>query len=253
MPPRRLLGLFFLLTTLFATSATAQRTVYPNARTGGNYMHNFYLPPAASTPWRPSFSPDGEEIAFSMSGSIWKIKIGEDLAYELTANSTYDSSPVWSPDGRWIVYTADDNYNNINLRLLNIVTGESTALTEGNHVHLDPVWTPDGSRVLYVSTNPGGWYNLYAMPLDNGAAGAPVLLTPDNQFHNERLYFGATDLHIQPTISPDGKEMILVSNRDISLGSGSDLASSDRAERHVESQADLAGRDPLPHSASMVP
>ena len=28
------------------------------------------------------------------------------------------------------------------------------------------------------------------------------------------------DLHIQPTISPDGKEMILVSNRGIPLGSG---------------------------------
>ena len=220
MHSRRLLGLLFLLTTLFGASAAGQRTPYPNARTGGNYMHNFYLPPAASTPWRPGFSPDGKEIAFSMSGSIWKIKIGEDTAYELTANSTYDSSPAWSPDGRWIVYTADDDYNSINLRLLNVATGESSSLTEGEHVHLDPVWTPDGSRVLYVSTNPDGWYNLYAMPLDNGDAGAPVRLTADNAFRNERLYFGTTDLHIQPTISPDGKEMILVSNRDISLGSG---------------------------------
>lgn len=183
-------------------------------------MHNYYLPPAASTPWRPSFSPDGKQIAFSMSGSIYKINIGEDVAYELTTNSTYDSSPAWSPDGKWIVYTADDKYNSINLQILNVATGESKSLTEGDHVHLDPVWTPDGSRILYVSTHPDGWYKLYATPLDNGEAGTPVLLTPNNAFHNERLYFGSTDLHIQPTISPDSKEMILVSNRDITLGSG---------------------------------
>ena len=220
MHPKRLVIPLLLLTTLYAASASAQRTAYPKARTGGNYMHNFYLPPAASTPWRPAFSPDGKEIAFSMSGSIWKIKIGESAAYELTANSTYDSSPVWSPDGRWIVYTADDDYKRVNLRLLNVATGESSPLTESGHVHLDPVWTPDGRRILYVSTDPDGWYNIYMTPLDNGEAGAPVRLTTDNAFHNERLYFGAADLHIQPTISPDGKEMILVSNRGIPLGSG---------------------------------
>ena len=197
-----------------------QFTAYPQARTGGNYMHNYYLPPAAGTPWRPCFSPDGEWIAFSMAGSIWKIRIGEDVAYQLTANATYDSSPIWSPDGRWIVYTADDRYRSINLMLFDTATGESTALTRNEHVQLDPVWAPDGSRILYVSTDPGGWYNLYAMPLQNGVPGEPMRLTEDNAYANSRLYFGSRDLHIQPTLSPDGKEMILVSNRGIPLGSG---------------------------------
>ncbi len=205
---------------LGSRSEALQRTAYPQARTGGNYMHNYYLPPAAGTPWRPCFSPDGEWIAFSMAGSIWKIRIGEDVAYQLTANATYDSSPIWSPDGRWIVYTADDRYRSINLMLLDTTTGESAALTRNEHVQLDPVWSPDGSRILYVSTDPDGWYNLYAMPLRNGAPGEPVRLTEDNAYANSRLYFGSQDLHIQPTLSPDGKEMILVSNRGIPLGSG---------------------------------
>src|SRR5262245_45314917 len=95
-----------LLMALVPCAAQTAETVsaYSAARTGGNYMYNYYLPAAASTPWRPAWSPDGREIAFAMSGSIWKIKIGEDVAYELTANSTYDSDPVWSPDGRWIAY-----------------------------------------------------------------------------------------------------------------------------------------------------
>ncbi len=201
-------------------SETGRRTVYSKALTGGNYMHNFYLPPVSSTPWRPSFSPDGEWIAFSMSGSIWKIRTQGGDAYELTADSTYDSSPAWSPDGRWIAYTADDNYESINLRLLNVATGESAALTSGAFVNLDPAWSPDGAGILFVSTEPDGWYHLDSLALENGAPAARVRLTEDNAYPNERLYFGSRDLHIEPTLSPDGTEMILVSNRGIPLGSG---------------------------------
>ena len=33
--------------------------MYPAARHGGNYMHNYYFPPApSSTPWAPAWSPD---------------------------------------------------------------------------------------------------------------------------------------------------------------------------------------------------
>ena len=197
-----------------------RRPAYPAARTGGNYMHNYYLPPVASTPWRPCFSPDGEWIAFSMSGSIWRVRVEGGDAFELTANKTYDSTPAWSPDGRWIAYTADRGYQSVNLRLLDTLTGESSWLTEGDHVNLDPVWSPDGSALLYVSTAPEGWYHLYSMPITNGVPGEPSRLTEDHAYDNERLYFGASDLHIQPTISPDGSEMILVSNRGIPLGSG---------------------------------
>ncbi len=196
------------------------RPAYPQARTGGNYMHNYHLPPAASTPWRPCFSPDGEWIAFSMAGSIWKIRIGEDVAYQLTAGPTYDSSPAWSPDGRWIAYTADDQYQGINLMLLDIASGETAALTEGSHVNLDPVWAPGGQRILFVSTRPDGWFSIYALPVRDGSPGEPIRLTEDNAYPNARLYFGSQDLHIQPTLSPDGREMIFVSNRGIPLGSG---------------------------------
>ncbi|MBM3782353.1 MAG: hypothetical protein FJW29_11900 [Acidobacteria bacterium] len=39
---------------------TRGTTGYPAAKTGGNYMHNFYFPPAvSSTPWWPDWAPDG--------------------------------------------------------------------------------------------------------------------------------------------------------------------------------------------------
>ncbi|HYM12516.1 MAG TPA: CehA/McbA family metallohydrolase [Bryobacterales bacterium] len=207
-----------------AAAAMAQQSSdgpgYRAAKTGGNYMHNYYLPAPASTPWRPAWSPDGREIAFAMSGSIWKIAVGDTVAYELTANPTYDSDPVWSPDGRWIAYTADDDSRSINLMLLNVRTGESTALTHGNQVNVDPAWSPDGKQLAYVSSVSHGWFNIFTMPVENGVAGAPVQITADHRFGRARLYFSDYDSNIEPTWSPDGKEMICVSDRGIPLGSG---------------------------------
>ena len=60
-------------------------------------MHNFYFPPApSSTPWAPSWSPDGRWIAVAMSGSIWKVDPDTGIAYELTYNDKYHSLPDWS-------------------------------------------------------------------------------------------------------------------------------------------------------------
>ena len=43
---------FVVILLLAAAVPDADAQVYPNAKTGGNYMHNYYFPPAASsTPW----------------------------------------------------------------------------------------------------------------------------------------------------------------------------------------------------------
>ncbi len=202
--------------TLLMVAAPAHAAKRGNFASG--YMYSYYVPPASGSPWRPAWSPDGREIAFSMSGSIWKIAAGDSVAHELTAAATYDSSPAWSPDGRWIAYTAEDS-EGVNLMLLNLASGESSRLASGSF-NLDPAWSPDGSKLAFVRREPGGQFHIFYMTFENGRTGPMVRLTEPNSFGRARLYFSQFDDHIQPTWSPDGKELILVSNRNIPLGSG---------------------------------
>jgi len=225
--PTPSLGLAVVALSLGTHIATAQPTdrTYPSSRHGGNYMFNFYFPPApSSTPWAPDWSPDGRSIAVAMSGSIWKVDPATGRADELTFGAKYHSSPDWSSDGRWIIYTADDDGKTIQLEVLNVGTGESSALTDDAFIYTDPVFSPDGSRVAYVSTKPNGYFNVYVRPIKDGRwAGDEVAVTSDHQYPNDRLYFGAWDMHLSPAWLPNGTELLMVSNRDVPLGSGNVL------------------------------
>ena len=213
-----------VLATAFAPPAphlTAQRA-YPAASHGGNYMHNFYFPPApSSSPWYPEWHPGGERVAVAMSGSLWEVDIATGDAHEIVHGPEYYSSPNYSPDGAWLLYTADDGGGTIHLEVMNTATGERHRLTEGAHIHTDPRFSPDGGRVAYVSTAPQGYFNVYIRPFADGAwTGPDVSVTADNTFGRDRLYFGAWDMHISPAWLPSGEELLIVSNRDVALGSG---------------------------------
>ena len=188
-------------------------------------MHNYYFPPApSSTPWAPAWSPDGKSIAVAMSGSIWKVDPATGVAQELTYGAEVPLVARLVARRPWIVYTADDGGKTIQLEILNVETGESRRSPTTTFVYTDPVFSPDGSRVAYVSTKPNGYFNVYVRPIKDGHwAGDEIAVTRDNSYRRDRLYFGDGDMHITPAWMPDGKELLLVSNRDVALGSGNVL------------------------------
>lgn len=55
----------------------------------------------------PTWSPDGQWIAFSQGAQIWKKKLNGDSLTRITSEGR-NFFPSWSPDGKWIAYDNTD-------------------------------------------------------------------------------------------------------------------------------------------------
>ena len=65
---------------------------------------------SASTPlWMRDIkiSPDGNTIAFTYKGDIWTVPAAGGKATRITTADSYETSPVWSPDGKKIAFASD--------------------------------------------------------------------------------------------------------------------------------------------------
>ena len=53
-----------------------------------------------------SISPDGEQIAFTYKGNIYVVDADGGQARQITTNPAYDTDPMWTPDGKQIVFAS---------------------------------------------------------------------------------------------------------------------------------------------------
>jgi Tol biopolymer transport system component/C-terminal processing protease CtpA/Prc len=96
----------------------------------------------------PAISPDGKTIAFEYRGNLWKVPAEGGVASALTVGESYNSMPVWSPDGSKIAFASDRN-GNLDVYVMPAEGGRATRLTYHSDDETPTSFTPDGKYVLF--------------------------------------------------------------------------------------------------------
>jgi tricorn protease len=97
---------------------------------------------------QPAVSKD--HLAFVYGGDIWISERDGSHPVQLTSNPAAEFAPHFSPDGRWIAFSA--NYdNNTDVYVIPVEGGQPRRLTWHPAADIVTGWSPDGKRVLFVS------------------------------------------------------------------------------------------------------
>ncbi len=113
-----------------------------------------------------AISPDGKEVAFtsniseqpsiSTNNDIFIIPIMGGTPKKISTSPGSDSTPLYSPDGRWIAWRMQtiDGYESDRFRLViyDRQTGSITNLTENFDQWVEAFdWAPDSRKIYFVS------------------------------------------------------------------------------------------------------
>jgi len=148
-----------------------------------------------STDRQPTYSPDGQWVAFSSNRGgnldVWAVNRKDGTVRRLTDDPADDWDPSYSPDGRRVLFGSNRS-GPYEVWAANPDGSDAHQLSHDGLFAQNPQQTPDGKWIVYHSTNPAQ-AGLWRMRSDGSEA--------------VRIVEGAIQL---PEISPDGQHALFV-------------------------------------------
>jgi serine/threonine protein kinase/Tol biopolymer transport system component len=149
-----------------------------------------------ATDYLPVWAPDNQKIAFASdragSMQIYGMGIGGVEGPELLVESDSDVTPRgWSPDGRWLVYSKQDEETAVDIWAVEIEGGEPLQLRAQRGVEVPGGISPDGRWLAYFSDE-SGRFEVYVTPFPDAG----------------RRWQASTDSGVFPFWRADGRELV---------------------------------------------
>lgn len=129
----------------------------------------------------PTVRPDGGDVVVAMTrpdveqnrylSSLWRLDLTtEGAELERLTHSTFDSSPVYSPDGTQLAFVRGGEAGPGQIHVMPADGGDARRLTDHPLGASSPAWSPDGTRIGYVARVP-----------EEGRYGTDDKVKPDNE------------------------------------------------------------------------
>ncbi len=164
-----------------------------------------------------AISPDGKEVAFtsnwdevgatSTNNDIFVVPITGGEPKKLSTSPGSDSTPLYSPDGKWLAWRMQKRagYESDRFRLVvyDRNSGEIKNLTEDFDQWVETIaWSPDSKYIYFTSENKG---EAPIYRLDPAEANAPVSAARIRSNAIQEITRGVND---ELSVTPDGKTLV---------------------------------------------
>ena len=169
---------------------------------------------AMPTNWsNPQFSPDGTTLAIDVlergSGNIdvWLYDLARDTPTRLTFDLGLDAKPVWTPDGKRIVFSSSrGDKTTFNLYWQRSDgTGDVQRLTESTNVQFASSWHPSGKFLAFYEQHPQTGMDIMIVPVEGDEATGWKIGKPTP-------FLNTPFAEQEPMFSPDGRWLAYQSN-----------------------------------------
>ncbi|WP_421988261.1 S41 family peptidase [Roseivirga sp.] len=124
-----------------------------------------------------SISPDGQHIAFTYKGDLYRVAATGGDAVQLTFHQAHDYMPVWSNDSKHIAF-ASDRYGNFDVYVMSALGGAATRLTYHSNAESPFSFSNDNKHVIFGAQRQdiaehrqyptGSQPELYQVPVSGG-------------------------------------------------------------------------------------
>jgi serine/threonine protein kinase len=124
-------------------------------------------------------SPQGDRIALQIDAGmndIWVLDLARGVRTRLTFGPVANTSPIWSPDGKWIAYMSRRSDHFGLYRKRSDGSGAEEVLVSVDAQIAPDSWSSDGKSLIYTQHTPEGQGQIWTLPLEGERKPSMVLL-----------------------------------------------------------------------------
>jgi serine/threonine-protein kinase len=162
-------------------------------------------PPRAYT--SPRISPDGTRVAvdlYDQENDVWVWDLARETLTRLTLDPGNDRFPVWTPDGRRIIFNSNRSGSWNLYWQASDNTGIAERLTTSSNIQIPSSMSPDGSRLIFAELRPKTGLDVMMLEL-NPTPATTVTRTPQPLVQT-------TFAELDSRVSPNGRWIAYQSN-----------------------------------------